>query len=186
MQIIRRDFKIPSHAVCEQWRTRWKIRFIFCLCALSRPFCHWTKTLLAVWRELSKFRFPKLDLFFRTSLSSYLLFQNEKLVEPWGGKSWLRGSQTGGEQLHAGDKQGILIPVILKSSKYETILISRTCPYPQDLPLGRFHGCLQTHMLFGKAKAKEMEILEEGRGRYPDQKKAIWTMPLLWDRWSCM
>lgn len=56
-------------------------------------------------KRLSKFRFPKLDFFFRASLRSYLLFQNEKLVETWGGKSWLRGSQTGGELLHVSDKK---------------------------------------------------------------------------------
>lgn len=35
-------FKKPSHAVWEQW----KIRCIFCLCALSRPFCCGTKPCL--------------------------------------------------------------------------------------------------------------------------------------------
>lgn len=170
MQIIRRDFKIPSHAVCGQWRSRWKMRFAFCLCAQSRPCRYWTKALLAVWWELSKFRFPKLDLLFRTSLRPCLLFQVEKLVEPWGGKSWLRGSQTGGEQLHAGDKQEILTIVILKCSKYKAILTPRTGPYSRDLPLRRFHGCLQAHLLFGKAKAEEMGRLEEGWGKYPNQK----------------
>lgn len=60
---------------------------------------------------------------------------------------------------------------ILKSSKCKIILTSRPYPYrgsPQDLP-GRSHGCLQAHRLFGEAKAKEMESLEEGQERYPDQ-----------------
>lgn len=39
-------FKVPSYAVWEQYRTCWKIRCVFCLCALSRTFCWWTKACL--------------------------------------------------------------------------------------------------------------------------------------------
>lgn len=62
----------------------------------------------------------------------------------------------------------------MKSSKCKIILTSRSCPYQgssQGLPLRRPHGHLQSHTLFGKAKAKGMESLEEGQERYPDQKE---------------
>lgn len=35
--------KSPPHADWEQCRAWWKIRYIFCLCTLSRPFCYQTK-----------------------------------------------------------------------------------------------------------------------------------------------
>lgn len=40
----------------------------------------------------------KLDLLVGASLHSYLLFQNNKLVETCGGKSQLRGSQSGDDR----------------------------------------------------------------------------------------
>lgn len=79
-----------------------------------------------------------------------------------GRKVLAEGKPDWGEQLHDGDKQEMLIIVILKCSKYKTILISRACPYHQDLPLGRFHGCLQACLLSGKAKAEEIGSLEKG------------------------
>lgn len=88
-----------------------------------------------------------------------------------GKKVLAEGKPDWGSALKGGNKQEILTIVILKSSKYKTILISRTCPYLWDLPLQRFHGCLQAYMLFGKAKAKEMKSLEGGSREAPRQKK---------------
>lgn len=90
-------FKIPSHAVWEQWRTWWKIRCIFCLCPLPGHFEQQAGVCSATMQQQAKVQMPKAEPSFQSiaELLPSLLFQSDRLAETWGGESQLRGGKIG-------------------------------------------------------------------------------------------